>query len=287
MATNKTASVSIVIPVYNEADALDLCLQAISRQTVRPLEVIVVDNNSTDNSVEVASRYAFARLVRETKQGVVHARSRGYDAARGEIIGRIDADTLLPDTWVAQIERIFADASVAATSGSLHFYDIAVAKVVDGVDYALRGWMARHMGDRIFLLGSNMAIRRSAWQAVRPHTCSEGPMHEDLDLAAHLGIGGHRVTYSPELVANVSARRIDVSLPALCRYMAISPRTYARHHLSERWLMYPMISIIFVHYALLRIWFRGFDEDAQQFSWQALMESQSAARVDPGLFGLE
>ena len=147
--------------------------------------------------------------------------------------------------------------------------------------------MSRRMGERIFLLGSNMAMRKSAWQAVRAEVCDEGPMHEDLDLAAHLGMNGQKVTYEPKLVASISARRIDTSLTALCRYMAISPRTYARHNLSERWCMYPMITIIFASYALLRLWFRGFDERSGQFSWQALMESQSAARVDPGLFGLE
>src|SRR4051812_42172740 len=104
-------NVSIVIPVYNEADQLAACLQAIARQTVRPLEVIVVDNNSTDGTAAIAKRFPFVRLLTEKKQGVVHARNTGFKATRGGIIGRIDADTILPPTWVAQVQTIFTAKS--------------------------------------------------------------------------------------------------------------------------------------------------------------------------------
>jgi cellulose synthase/poly-beta-1,6-N-acetylglucosamine synthase-like glycosyltransferase len=56
-------NVSIVIPVYNEADALAACLEAIAEQTIAPLEVIVVDNNSTDTSAAIAQGFDFVRLV--------------------------------------------------------------------------------------------------------------------------------------------------------------------------------------------------------------------------------
>src|SRR5437868_5512986 len=116
-------NVSIVIPVYNEADRLADCLEAIARQTVRPLEVIVVDNNSTDNTLEVAERYSFVTLLNEPKQGVVHARNTGFNAVTADIIGRIDADTILPADWVAQIEKIMLNKGISAVSGSPHYYD--------------------------------------------------------------------------------------------------------------------------------------------------------------------
>src|SRR5688572_27451257 len=92
----KHPSVSIVIPAYNEEGQLALCLEAIARQTVKPVEVIVVDNNSTDGTVEVAGRYPFVTVLHEWRQGVVHARDCGFDAAKGDIIGRIDAETVMP-----------------------------------------------------------------------------------------------------------------------------------------------------------------------------------------------
>src|SRR5689334_10679087 len=100
---------SIVIPVYNEAAQLGACLRAIAQQTVKPLEVIVVDNNSTDGTRAVAEAYDFVTVLEEPRQGVVHARSRGFDAARGDIIARIDADSILPADWLANVETVFGD----------------------------------------------------------------------------------------------------------------------------------------------------------------------------------
>src|SRR4051812_20611833 len=102
--------ISIVIPVYNEVDNLRACLDAISRQDQAPHEVIVVDNNSSDASAQIAVSYSFVTLIKEMKQGVVHARNTGFDAVSGEVIGRIDADTIIPNDWTIQIAQIFKNA---------------------------------------------------------------------------------------------------------------------------------------------------------------------------------
>src|SRR5688500_17107775 len=99
MIVNKKLRASVVIPVYNEADSLDLCLSAIAAQTTQPFEVIVVDNNSTDTTAEIAASYPFVRLVYESRQGVVHARNTGFNLAQGDIIARIDADTVIESGW--------------------------------------------------------------------------------------------------------------------------------------------------------------------------------------------
>lgn len=276
--------ISIVIPVYNEEESLAACLQAIAGQTLQPYEVIVVDNNSTDNTAAVAAGFPFVRLLHEPKQGVVHARNRGFDSARGAIIGRIDADTLLPADWVANLQSVFADPSVDAVSGSLHYYDIAASRAVDGVDTYMRGWMARRMRSHTFLLGANMGLRRSAWRAVRTRVCATGEMHEDLDLALHLAELGGNVVYEPHLVAGVSARRIDMDLRSLSAYIFLSPRTYARHRVPERRYMYPLIAIVFLNYPQLRLLFRGYDQERGRFTWSRLLTSPAVTRVNPALY---
>src|ERR1700721_2320097 len=182
--TKNKPKISIVIPAYNEQNHIAGCLEAIARQRLMPDEVIVVDNKSTDDTARIAKRFPFVKVIHQDKTGGVFARDLGYETAQGDIIGRIDADTLLPEDWTTKIRDLFSDQSVQAVTGSLHFYDIGWSKIVDNVDAYWRAWMAERMAKsgRIFLLGANMAIRRSAWLKVRDQVCHQSGFHEDLDL---------------------------------------------------------------------------------------------------------
>ncbi|MCO8270262.1 glycosyltransferase family 2 protein [Actinoplanes sp. TRM 88003] len=92
-------SLSVIVPVFNEERFLGACLDAVLAQHEPVHEVIVVDNNSTDGTREVLAAYAGRVLVlRESRQGVQHARNRGLDAASGTVFGRIDADTAITAT---------------------------------------------------------------------------------------------------------------------------------------------------------------------------------------------
>jgi glycosyltransferase involved in cell wall biosynthesis len=134
----KLARVSIVIPVYNEEGSLGACLEAIAAQTVRPYEVIIVDNNSSDKSVAIARSFPSVRIIEERRQGVVHARNAGFDAAKGDIIGRIDADTLVAATWVKRLKETFADTRVAAVTGPVGYYDMPLPMQNRHVDHWAR-----------------------------------------------------------------------------------------------------------------------------------------------------
>ena len=208
-----------------------------------------------------------------------------FDEAKGEIIGRIDADTILPTNWTEKLEAIFEDDEVQAVSGSLHFYDIGWSQIVDAVETYWRGWMARRMdpSDRIFLLGSNMAVRRSAWQTVRTHLCHKVGIHEDLDLALHMSDANLKVVYDAKLSASLSARRIDDSLLEVYRYCMLSPSTYARHNARESRYMYPIIGIVLVNYIILRVLFRTFDGRNKRFKLKLLF-SPATTRVNPATY---
>src|SRR5438034_2246469 len=84
-------SLSVVVPNYNHARYLPVCLKAILAQSVAPIELIVVDDASTDNSVEVIRRFAaqspLVRLVQNEKNlGVMANQIKGLDLARGEFV---------------------------------------------------------------------------------------------------------------------------------------------------------------------------------------------------------
>lgn len=280
MIRSKNQRISIVIPVYNEALSLAACLTAIARQTLSPLEVIVVDNNSNDGTADIARRFDFVTLLQEPKQGVVHARNRGFAAASGDIIARIDADTLLTPSWTAQVAGIFDDMSVSAVSGAPHYYDFPLAGLADGIDRVLRAGLVRRLGDMNFLWGANMAVRRSDWQRVSSDLCVQNRFHEDFDLAIHLQDHGLKVIYDPELIAGVSSRRIDSGFMSFIRYTLVSPRTYALHGLRRRYHMYPTLFVCWACHVPGRLLYRAYDPLTGTYSLAQLF-SLASRRPDP------
>ncbi len=287
MIQKSKLSVSIVIPVYNEAACLSACLDALARQTVTPLEVIVVDNNSTDETVAVAERYSFVRLLREKRQGVVYARDRGFDAARGEVIGRIDADSLVESNWIANVQKLFREAdNLTAVTGSVGYYGLSASWLLDGVDLWIRRRMARLLGHEVALQGANMALRRSAWLAVRQEVCRQGGMHEDYDLAIHLSQQGGLNKFDESLRLAVDCRRLDNGWLDFCYYAWLSPQTYAKHGLKSRRHMYPMVALIISCLPALKFMRRSYDQRQKSFSWHQVLFGSvtSVPHVNPATF---
>lgn len=280
MIQSKRQRISVVIPVYNEAEHLAACLEAIAAQSLAPYEVIVVDNNSSDDTAAVARRFGFVTLLREPRQGVVHARNRGFDAAHGDLIARIDADTVLPPEWLARIHSIFENPAVSAVSGAPHYYDFPLPALADAVDWPLRGRLARKLKNTNFLWGANMAVRRRDWLLVRDSLCSDNRLHEDFDLGIHLQAQGLKVDYDEGLVAGVSSRRIDSRFWAFVRYTLVSPRTYARHGLRSRYHMYPTLAVCWACYLPARLLYRAYNPETHSYSLLHLL-SADHRRVDP------
>jgi glycosyltransferase involved in cell wall biosynthesis len=115
-------TVSVVVPCYNGADYLEECLRSAVAQTHPPLEVIVVDDGSTDGSAALATALgAPIRVIRQENSGESVARNRAIDEARGEWVAFLDAD----DVWrPTKLERQVAVASretVAVHTNYFHF----------------------------------------------------------------------------------------------------------------------------------------------------------------------
>lgn len=91
--------VSIIVPVYNVAEYLEQCLDSVVNQTLQDVEIILVNDGSTDNSEEICRKYADrdsrVRLITQFNQGLAAARQTGLDAACGEYIGFVDSDDWL------------------------------------------------------------------------------------------------------------------------------------------------------------------------------------------------
>ncbi|NMR19088.1 glycosyltransferase family 2 protein [Cellulomonas fimi] len=203
-------SLSVVIPAKDDAVALDRCLRLVARQTHAPLEVVVVDNGSTDATARVAAAHG-ARVVPEPRPGIPAAAATGYDAARGDVVVRCDADSAPPPDWLARVAaRMSADPTLDALTGTGYFYDLprwaepVLRRAYLGSYYALVHLALAHTA----LWGSNLAFRRATWHEVR-HLVhrDDAELHDDIDLAFQLG-PARRTAYDGALRVGVSARSL-------------------------------------------------------------------------------
>ena len=258
MPTDKP-SVSIVIPAYNEEDTIKACVLAALDQTVAASEIIVVDNKSTDGTATVvrALQVAFpdAPIIyfeQNEQQGLIPTRNFGLDRAQGEVIGRIDADSVLEPTWVEEVQKAFADPKVAAATGPVIYYDMPLRRFGAIADDAIRRAMIVITRDYHLLFGSNMALRATAWQVIREEACldPEDELHEDIDLSIHLHQHNLKIAYSSNMVTGMSARRIDDTPREYYNYVMRFERTYKRHKVRNPALRAPMAILMSAYPAL-------------------------------------
>jgi len=165
-ARSLVATVSVIIPTYNHAAFLPEALESVFAQTCSPLEVIVVDDGSTDETAEVLRVYERRiRVISQPNRGVAAARNAGAAVASGELLAFLDAD----DAWLpAKLERQVARFDGEPEIGLVH---CGVAEV-DGQGGQLRarldgmeGWVSTEMllfRRGVILGGGSAAVIRRA-----------------------------------------------------------------------------------------------------------------------------
>ena len=228
--SKKALSLSLIIPAYNEERHIGACLDSVAAQTVKPLEVIVVDNNCIDRTVAIAAGYPFVRVIKEPVQGLIAARNRGFGDAKGDLIARIDCDARLPATWVDRVMINFDDPDLAAVTGP------ALNNLLTFLPWPrTRLWSLAYFMDTTaffrvpILWGSNMAIRRSAWQTIKPRTSTDDrAVHEDQDISVLLAACELTVKRDNHLLMVTGSEQFAY-LPKVWEYAARRSRTRRYH----------------------------------------------------------
>lgn len=120
-----TPEVSVVMPAYNEEASILKTLSCLSKSvTSRSVEVIVVNNNSRDNTEAIVNSTG-ALCIKETQQGITPARNAGLAAARGKYILNADADTVYPPNWIEEMVKPLDSDAVTCVYGRFSFIPVA------------------------------------------------------------------------------------------------------------------------------------------------------------------
>jgi mycofactocin system glycosyltransferase len=242
---------SIVIPVYNRPADLKRCLDALLKldYPANKLEIIVVDDASTDKTSEVAARYP-VRLLRNEKQlGPAGSRNRAVAAASHDLIACVDSDCVVTQDWLRQIVGVFEDAQVVAVGGATHAYQTEsllqrYENVCSSLFMGQRPAEVRLQSTLSYLPTCNLAFRRSVFLAADGFDPNLR-FGEDVDFCWRLLKAGWRIRYHP--AAQLShAYRNDWRgfLKTRVDYASSEAALVARHPDKRRTLFLPLWALL-------------------------------------------
>lgn len=158
--------VSVIIPVFNGEKYLDEAIASVTGQSYRPLEIIIVDDGSTDGSAAIARRHAFVTYCFQENSGLSAALNRGVDLARGNFLAFLDAD----DLW--NTDKLASQMNCLARDISL---DMVFAHVQQFCSPELEAGVAMRIPDAIKVIPGycpgTMLIRRLAFYRASRFDC--------------------------------------------------------------------------------------------------------------------
>jgi len=205
---DKKPVISVVVPAYNEEKLLPQCLKALKNQCFDlPYEIIVVDNDSTDKTAEIA-RKAKVKVVFEKKKGISAARQKGIEVSQALIIVQTDADAVPCENWLSEIYSSFSQRNnIVAVAGPSFLYDLdwlekVVMKINDIIVFKIIPWFLKNRTFR----GSNIAFKKSAWKKAGGYF-PETAFFDDVEFGKRLRQTG-KIIFNPKQVVYSSPRRL-------------------------------------------------------------------------------
>lgn len=199
--------VSVVIPCRNASGTVARAVEAAFDQSRRPIEVIVVDDASTDESARVAQE-AGAQVIRNDRQrNAGGARNAGIEAAKGDVIAFLDADAVPSPNWLERVKLAFeADPNVIGVGG----------RIINGrpgrygdLDYFMNHseWMSVGQASaKSNIPTMGVAYRRQAIGSIRFPESNSG---EDTSFALAILAGGGTLWYDPRITLTHIHERLD------------------------------------------------------------------------------
>jgi len=230
--------VSVIIPVHNGAAWLPSCLDSVLAQMLRSIEIIVVDDGSTDGTPHILREYsqrrANIRVTRQANAGVSVARNAGLAQARGDYIAFVDADDLMTPAMLGilvsradldQLDLVFCNAWQHSLQGEIKtiFPTTLLEPVLSGGD-----WMRRRVAQDNLRHYVWCQLARREWLAEAGFRFVPGITHQDIVWTNALLLRARRVGYEPSPLYHYQQRPGSLSKPRDSRRLRDAALHYLR-----------------------------------------------------------
>ncbi len=195
---SEALAVTLYIPCYNVGRFLDHSLPAVCSQTYPIAEVVLIDDGSSDSTVETARRHGLRVVRHDTNRGLAAARNTGIREARTAWVASLDADVRPHSDWLERLVAAVEEGRFAGACGQLR--ETRLDSLADRWrDVHMRQWWD---GERIinpkFLFGNNTLFLREALQQVGGYDERCRSNGEDVDVSERLRKAGYDLVYEPE-----------------------------------------------------------------------------------------
>ncbi|MEU4484089.1 glycosyltransferase [Streptomyces purpurascens] len=194
-----TRPVSVIVPAYNEKECIANTLNSLAQST-HPIEIIVVDDGSTDGTAEIAESLGMpnVRVIRQANAGKPAALNNGVRNAAHDIVVMMDGDTVFEPDTVRQLVQPFADPEVGAVAGNAKVGNrTTLIGAWQHIEYVMGFNLDRRMYDLLRCMptipGAIGAFRREA--VLQVGGMSEDTLAEDTDITIAMHRAGRRVVY--------------------------------------------------------------------------------------------
>lgn len=204
--------VTVLIPAFNEGKVIAATLASLREGDYRDVELLVIDDGSTDDTSAVASAIAAVdprvRCLRKANGGKASAANFGLAHARGEIIVAVDADTQIAKDAIARMVVHFADPRIHAVCGNVEVGNVrSILTAFQAIEYVT----SQNFDRRAFAAVDAIGVVPGALGAWRRQTIlavggySHDTLVEDADLTLSVLRAGGRITYEPQAIARTEA----------------------------------------------------------------------------------
>ncbi len=190
--------ISVVICAYNAERTMDACLASLRELRYPNYEVVVVNDGSTDRTLEIAQRYPEFTTISQENKGLSVARNAGMEASTGEIIAYTDSDCVVDPDWLTYLAYKFVQSGFVAVGGP---------NLPPPEDSAIAAYVAAAPGGPTHVLiddeiaehipGCNMAFTKAALQEIGGFDPLHRAAGDDVDLCWRLQNQGYAIGFSP------------------------------------------------------------------------------------------
>lgn len=194
-------SLSVIIPVYNDPDGIRDTVESILQNSYSNLEIVIIDNNSTDNTPDIAQSFAEAHecvclLHEDDIQSSYAARNTGIEHAKGDILVFIDADITVDSDWLETISTEIEDTDYLTYNVDVYIpegEETLVARYNEHTSFPIE----EYAKERDFGGGGCIAVRREVFEELGlfDHRLISGG---DAEFGNRVADSGREITYTPE-----------------------------------------------------------------------------------------